>query len=167
MHGIATTFLLGFALAHGLILELGHDDYARRERASKALESLGALAVPQLEIAQHDKDREVAQRAGRILSKHYRATAEWQAERTVCTSYPFLPWIDHLPGACWGQNLGYPTGAGDRDDGHWTSWRKATKLWIRDQLSAGVSPAEIVKQLDEAAERELGWWRLQEREPEE
>jgi hypothetical protein len=51
-----------------LIVQLGDDDWAKREQATKALAALGLLAKSKLETASNHKDAEIAFRAERILA---------------------------------------------------------------------------------------------------
>jgi HEAT repeat protein len=49
------------------VRQLGSDEFAEREAASRGLAQMGAQAVPALEAAQKDPDEEVARRAARCL----------------------------------------------------------------------------------------------------
>jgi hypothetical protein len=52
-----------------LIGELGSEDFAQREAASRRLTALAGMARPELEQASRDKDQEVARRAKDLLAK--------------------------------------------------------------------------------------------------
>ncbi|HEY7156439.1 MAG TPA: HEAT repeat domain-containing protein [Gemmataceae bacterium] len=51
------------------IVQLGDDEFASREKASKALFALGRLALPQLREALQDRDAEVSQRAKLLTAR--------------------------------------------------------------------------------------------------
>lgn len=68
-----------------LILQLGDDDFARREAASKELEALGEPALPALRKAKASDDAEVRRRAERAIRAISRKLARreldtWQGE---------------------------------------------------------------------------------------
>lgn len=52
----------------GLIRQLGHDDFERREAASRRLAELGEDVLPQLKAAGTDRDAEVRRRAGELVA---------------------------------------------------------------------------------------------------
>src|SRR5262245_34265288 len=59
--------------AERLVDQLGSSRFAEREAAFKALDALGAAALPALRNAAKSKDAEVRQRAGELLARLERA----------------------------------------------------------------------------------------------
>jgi hypothetical protein len=53
-----------------LVAQLGHDDFTRREQATRRLTQIAGLARGELERASKSKDREVARRARAILDEY-------------------------------------------------------------------------------------------------
>lgn len=157
-------FLLLPVILSSLIESLGHDDFQRRESASAALAALGPIAIPGLERAASSDDPEVRSRARHLLGRHYRTHADAIAGRLLPRGWTHLPWIDCLPGHAWGETQGYLTLAhegGTESDvsGQWPSYRRATRLWLSDQLAGGVPPRVLQRLLDEAAAKEAAWHR--------
>jgi hypothetical protein len=75
-----------------LVAQLGAESYADREAASKALDAIGAPAVPALEAAAASENPEVARRATRLLAGiRRRADSTLVASKTVRLEYRNVP----------------------------------------------------------------------------
>jgi uncharacterized protein (TIGR03067 family) len=71
-----------------LITQLGDDEYARREAASKALEVIGEKALPQLRKAASSADLEVRRRARKLVGAIMRRAAERELKKLEGTWLP-------------------------------------------------------------------------------
>lgn len=112
-----------------LIVDLGHDDFRRREAASAALATRGLLVAPLLDSASRDPDPEIARRAERLLTT---CRQQW-ANQALPTGATRLPWLDMVPGITpheahsWAAQEGID-GAGPPGSPEWPEYRAATRL---------------------------------------
>ena len=76
-----------------LITQLGSEQFAEREAASRALEKIGAAALPALQAAARSENPEVRSRAAQIIGKMRRATDSTSriAARNVKLDYRDIP----------------------------------------------------------------------------
>ena len=161
-------FIFGLVLLDtvvpGLVSDLGHPRFQRREAAQAALRELAPMAAPRLERAKRHADPEVAYRADRLLSEFHALRAEYLAPRLLPTGYPCLPWIDMLPSEHAGRDSAVRTylelarveGQTATGSG-WPNYRRATFFYVRDMLGQGMTPEDVVQLLDQMAAQEKAW----------
>jgi hypothetical protein len=83
--------------AKRLVVQLGDDDWNKREAASKELATMGAAALPYVEAATKSKDAEVASRAGAVVGSVRQNAQREISERCLikdllfCGPFPFKP----------------------------------------------------------------------------
>lgn len=161
---VSVSLLLIDSLIIGLVADLGHPKYQKREAAAAAIRSVAPMAAPKLEQARGHPDPEVAFRADRLLSEYYAARADFLAPRLLPTCYPCLPWLDMLPSDYPAREMlirSYLEQARMADPSAstagWSNYRRATFLFIRDQLAQGRSPREVVLVLDQMVLQEQAW----------
>lgn len=152
---------LGELLLAVLVLQLGANDFAARERASAALRALGEPVVPALWRATNHDDPEVRRRAVMLLD-------DWRNTFRPSCGSP-TPWLDMLPQDYPERqtviqtyldivrNAGLPV-AGGAD---WPKYRVATELWIDAQMVAKARRADVVRILDQMMVREQEYRRRQ------
>lgn len=161
---VSVSLLLLDSMIIGLVADLGHPRYQKREEAAAAIRTLAPMAVPKLEEARRHPDPEIAHRADRLLAEYYSARADYLAPRLRPTDYPCLPWLDMLPSDYPAREVIIRTyleqvrndAPGDSTAG-WSNYRRATLFFVRDQLSSGRSPTEVVQVLDQMVTQEKSW----------
>lgn len=134
-----------------LVRELGDDEFGVRERASKGLIALGSIAVPALQAARRNTDREISTRASECL---LRIKPDRQ-ERALIAAVRLLG-VRQVDGAC-GPLLALLPGANE------TLSREVSHALLHLAVKVGKPDAVLVAALKDkdtarriAAERALG-----------
>ena len=148
-------------LAAGFIDDLGHEDFAVREKAQAALgKMLPAPLLQLLEASKNGKNLEQARRAEHILARFLAQRRLYLAKNTLPSKYPVLPWIDPFGVLANFEAGHYLTQA--QESGKvfalYDDWRYATRLWLGDFYHRPeADKAMAVKLLDKMVEVELSW----------
>ena len=140
-----------------LILSLGNNSFAEREKATLTLSRLSPEAY--LVWGCKHKDAEIAARSRKLLDEHY-----WKvADKLLPSKYKWHPWVDSI-------DEKYPDRSGVIQDylcrvqcnpmegaPIWAKYRLATKYLIYDWLKAGKTKEEIIRMLDGMVRYEKDW----------
>lgn len=150
----------------GLLAQLGHPSWQKRELAQVKLKHLLPLAITQdyLKQGKSSKDCEVAVRCKHVLHAYWVQTAPAKAKTTLPKGYHKLPWIDMLP-------EDYPNKeevirawlevarntVGNTGPPKWADYEYATYLLLLEEYQFGISPTEAETLLDAMVANEKKW----------
>ena len=143
-----------------LVLQLGSDRWADRDRSHRILASLAPIAIHQLDAGTHHRDAEIAKRCQQLLAPF----AQSRAEKTAFALRTHWPWLsmpcetaieyDFLERA----RARWPEVVGGGPD--FADWRLATKLWVVHRLLAGDPVMLIQYELTRMVADETAWKKI-------
>lgn len=146
------------ALVCLLITALGSPHYRERDAAYHALAKMKRAALPFLERAAYTSaSPEVRIRCQRLMVPYEEEIAERISYTVLPTSWPRRPWIYLYDGTS-DHYLTQARAAGVKNGPpDWSTYREATRLWIRSQLIQRRPIEEITSDLDWMAGEERAW----------